>query len=287
MHSKPRPFSIKIFLPDGTPDGLKVIEKSNWTGCCVVFPRFIYPDRKQREEFNRTGVYVLVGPAEEGDLPKVYIGEGDPVKPRLEQHYAKKDFWTRGVFFTAKDGSLNKAHVQHLESRLVQLAVEAKRANLDNGNNPQLPALSEPETADAESFLSDILSIFPLIGLTAFEKPLVTPNSKGNLKLEGKGIKAEGYESPQGFVVLKGSRSVIQETASIHAYMKTLRSELKSNQVLIENDGSFLFTQDYVFNSPSTAAGVILGRAANGRIEWKDAKNRTLKEIQEKQVEIN
>lgn len=281
-----RPFSLKIFLPDGIPDGLKIIEKSNWIGCGVVFPRSLFPDRKHREEFNRTGVYVLVGPAEEGDLPTIYIGEGDPVKPRLEQHYAKKDFWTWGVFFNAKDGSLNKAHVQHLEARLVQLAGEAKRATLDNGNKPQLPALSEPEKADAESFLADILSIFPLIGLTSFEKPAVTANPKSNLKMEGKGIKAEGHESPQGFVVLKGSRSVIQETASIHAYMKTLRAELKANGVLVEQDGSYLFSQDYVFNSPSTAAGVVLGRAANGRTEWKDAKNRTLKEIQEQQVTL-
>lgn len=282
-----RPFQIKIFLPDGIPDGLKIIEKSNWTGCGVVFPRALFPERKQREEFDRIGVYVLVGPAEEGDLPTIYIGEGDPVKPRLEQHYAKKDFWTWGVFFNAKDGSLNKAHVQHLEARLVQIAGEAKRASLDNGNKPQLPALSEPEKADAESFLVDMLSIFPLIGLTSFEKPIATTNHKKSLRVEGKGIKAEGHESPQGFVVLKGSRSVIQETASIHAYMKTLRAELKANGVLVEHDGSYLFSQDYVFNSPSTAAGVILGRAANGRTEWKDAKNRTLKEIQEKRVEEN
>jgi len=278
------PFSLKIFLPDGIPDGLKIIEKSNWTGCGVVFPRSLFPDRKQREEFNRTGVYILVGPAEDGDLPTIYIGEGDPVKPRLEQHYAKKDFWTWGVFFNAKDGSLNKAHVQHLESRLVQIASEAKRATLDNGNKPQLPALSEPEKADAESFLSDMLSIFPLIGLTSFEKPSGSSNAKNVLKVEGKGVKAEGHEAPQGFVVLKGSRSVIQETASIHVYMKTLRAELKANGVLAEQEGSFLFTQDYVFNSPSTAAGVVLGRTANGRIEWKDKSNKTLKEIQEQQV---
>ncbi len=40
-------------------------------------------------------------------------------------------------------------------------------------------------------------------------------------------------------------------------------------------------TQDYIFNSPSTAAGVLLGRSANGRLEWQDAAGRTLKDIQE------
>jgi hypothetical protein len=35
------------------------------------------------------------------------------------------------------------------------------------------------------------------------------------------------------------------------------------------------------FSSPSTAAAVVLGRSANGRVEWKAVDGRTLKEIQE------
>ena len=42
-----------------------------------------------------------------------------------------------------------------------------------------------------------------------------------------------------------------------------------------------VLTQDYTFASPSMAAGVLLGRTANGRTEWKDAKGRTLKKLQE------
>jgi hypothetical protein len=32
-----RPFSIKMFVPDGDPDGLRIVEKSNWTSVGVVF----------------------------------------------------------------------------------------------------------------------------------------------------------------------------------------------------------------------------------------------------------
>jgi hypothetical protein len=46
-------------------------------------------------------------------------------------------------------------------------------------------------------------------------------------------------------------------------------------------DGLYQFTQDYSFSSPSTAATVVLGRNAAGRIEWKAADGRTLKELQE------
>jgi len=46
-------------------------------------------------------------------------------------------------------------------------------------------------------------------------------------------------------------------------------------------DGVYRFTQDYVFSSPSNAAATVLGRGANGRVEWKGADGRTLKELQE------
>lgn len=62
--------------------------------------------------------------------------------------------------------------------------------------------------------------------------------------------------------------------------MFDLREELIANDVLRREGDYFRFTQDYVFSSPSTAAAVVLGRSANGRIEWKDGKGRTLKELQ-------
>ena len=128
-----RPYSIRIFLPGGDPEGLRTIEKSNWSGCGLVIPRALLAEAKGREELKRTGVYVLLGPPEESGLPRVYIGEGDPVGPRLESHAAKKDFWTTAIAFTSKDGNLNKAHVQYLESHLISLAAAAKRSVLENG----------------------------------------------------------------------------------------------------------------------------------------------------------
>jgi hypothetical protein len=117
-----KPYWIRILFPDGDPDGLRTIEKSNWNGTGIIIPRTLLRESKQSPEFARTGVYVLVGPPEESGLPRIYVGEGDPIKPRLEQHAAKKDFWTSCIAFTSKDGNLNKAHVQFIESRLIELA---------------------------------------------------------------------------------------------------------------------------------------------------------------------
>jgi hypothetical protein len=214
-------------------------------------------------------------------LPRVYVGEGEIVRPRLDQHVKQKDFWTHAVVFTSKDQNLNKAHVQYLEARLVSLAAEAKRAELDNGNVPQLPALSEADAADAEGFLADLLLCLPVVGVSLFEKAKAGALKTQDLFLKAKGIEAGGVDSAEGFVVRAGSEAVKEEVPSIHAYLRELRQSLLAQGVLEDAGAVYRLTQDYTFNSPSTAAGVLLGRSANGRTEWRDTKGRTLKEIQE------
>ena len=114
------PFSRRIFVADGDPDGLRVVERSNLIGKALIFPRALLPKVKQRDELGQTGVVLLLGPRDDGEGEKLYIGEGDPIRPRLESHYAQKDFWTRAVCFVAAPGQLNKAHVQFLEANLVR-----------------------------------------------------------------------------------------------------------------------------------------------------------------------
>jgi len=285
MNKSPGGFSVRIYIPWGEPEGMRIVEKSNWTGQGLVFPRAEFAEVRTREELKRTGVYVLWGPGESTQLLRVYVGEGDAVLPRLEQHAKQKDFWTHAIVFTSKDQNLNKAHVKYLEARLLQLAAEAKRAELENGNIPQLPTLSEADTADAEGFLDNILLCLPIVGLNVFEKAKVAGSVSGDLMLKGKGIEARGRESAEGFVVRAGSEAVKQEAPSIHSYMRELRRTLLAQGVLEDADEVYRLTQDYIFNSPSTAAGVLLGRPANGRKEWKDQQGHTLKEIQEAEIE--
>jgi Domain of unknown function (DUF4357) len=281
--------SIRVFLADGTPDGLRLVEKSNWTGLGIVCPRSQYPDARQRGEFARPGIYVLVGPGDAA-LPQVYIGEAEELRGRLDNHYQNKDFWTRVVAFTSKDGNVNKAHVRYLESRLVALANAAKRAELANGTAPALPALSEPDTADVENFLREMLLIFPILEVTAFQvsgapahapSPQASPDLvEASLHLAGPQTDATGVDTAQGFLVKAGSRGRAQEVPSMHEWLRNIRKSL-IGQGILAIDGDHLFlTQDYAFDSPSSAAGVLLGRAANGRTEWKDAHGNTLKQLQ-------
>ena len=276
-----RGFKLIIFLVDGVPEGLRTVEKSNWTGKGVVCPRPVFPTAKTRADFSRAGVYVLVGPSSETGSTQIYIGEGDPIRPRLESHASKKDFWTSAIFFTSKDENLNKVHVQYLEARLIQLAAEAKRCELENGNAPQLPSLSEADVAEVEGFLDEMLLCFPVIGLPVFEKPSQPEPKAIRLKINSKGVVAQGYESLQGFVVTKSSEAVITEVPSIHGYLSQLRKDMLGSGILQHLGQKLIFSQDYEFNSPSTAAGVVLGRSSNGRTEWTTVDGVTLKQLQE------
>ncbi len=174
------PFTLRIFVPDGDPEGVRIIDRMNWTGLGIVFPREKWPATKQRSEFSRPGVYILTGyRSAEDELPTIYIGEGDVLRSRIDSHFQNKDFWDRGIVFTASNNSLNKAHVRWLESALVSRATQAKQCLLDNGTEPQQVGLSEAERADTEAFLREVLQILPLVGLRAFEipKPVVTPQA--------------------------------------------------------------------------------------------------------------
>jgi hypothetical protein len=130
--------------------------------------------------------------------------------------------------------------------------------------------------------LEDVLLCLPILGISVFEKPAAPAVTSTTLFISAKGITARGFESPQGFVVKAGSGVVLDEVPSIHSYLHELRQDLKEKSVISSES---VFNQDYVFSSASTAAGVILGRSANGRTEWKDVQGRTLKAIQDNELE--
>lgn len=285
--TKQRGTSISLFLVDGTPDGLWLVEKSLWTGVALMAPRSRYSELRDRPEMTRPGVYVLVGPAENGaKSSRIYVGETDVLRARLDQHQKAKEFWTKVVVFTAKDANLNKAHVRYLEARLLSLATEANRAELENSTGSMLPTLSEADEADMEAFLDDMLLIYPVLGVNAFERvDEAGVSAVERLHLKGRDAEGEGHEASGGFVVYEGAMARTDPVPSSHDYINELRSVLVREGVLVPDGGRLRLTQDYVFSSPSNAAMVLMGRTANGRIEWKNAQGVTLKELQERAID--
>jgi hypothetical protein len=72
-----QPFALRVFVPSGIPEGLRIVEKSNWSGIGFVVPRSQLAEFLVRPEAQRPGVYVLLGPEADGSDELAYIGETD------------------------------------------------------------------------------------------------------------------------------------------------------------------------------------------------------------------
>lgn len=165
------PFTIRIFVPEGDPEGVRIIDRLSSTGIFYAFPRTKWESIKNRAEMDYAGVYFLSGYENpEDELPTVYVGQADVIKNRIEQHLKKKEFWDKAVLFVSAN-KLNSTHAKWLEHALIRRALEAKRSKLDNGNSPQEPNISEAERAEMNVFLEEIYQTLPLVGLRAFEIP--------------------------------------------------------------------------------------------------------------------
>jgi len=164
------PFTIRIFVPDGDPDGLRIIDRQSSPSQFFVFPRNKWDQIKAREELTGAGVYILIGYSDsDDDLPTVYVGQADNVRNRIDQHQKGKDFWEKAVIFVSEN-KINSTHAKWLEYALVKRVLDAGRSRVENGNSPSEPTISEPEKAEMKVFLSEILQTLPIAGIKAFEK---------------------------------------------------------------------------------------------------------------------
>jgi hypothetical protein len=228
---------------------------------------------------------VLVGPADDPRSEgRIYVGEGNDPRHRLDEHHASKDFWNRLVLFTSVGNGLNKATIRYLEARLVELVANAGRAELDNGNAPALPPLSEADRADAEAFLADMLIIYQLLGISSFES-LEKAAAGTRLHISGPDASADGAEVEDGFMVFAGGLARAEAVDSTPHWARNLRETLIESGVLVADGGKSLrLTANHKFSSPSAAAATVLGRSANGTEEWRDEAGESLKVIRAKSV---
>jgi len=182
------PFSITLFATSGDPEGIRHVDKSNWSGCGVVFTKDL--SRGLREPgIDQAGLYILVGNAAE---ETIYIGEADPVGDRLRTHAANKDGWVWGVYFFERNHKIGKTEVQYSEAALVALAKRHDRAILLNKNNPSEPTMAPMAKASAQAFLADMLLILPMLGINAF-----SPQKQRDLTdvVQPAGPESEGFDT--------------------------------------------------------------------------------------------
>lgn len=287
---------LTVYMIDGTEYGPRLSEIGNWVGKAIYSPRSTLNNIIGRAEFDNPGIYCLKDdPREEIFDEKIYIGEAENIRTRLKQHLSdpNKDF-KEIIFFISKDELLTKTQIKYLESRLIQLAIDAKTAEIENSNSPALPTLHEADISDMEYFLDQMKLILPVMGFkflisstiknTAKIEP--TQSKQDTLKFEIKtsSFKAKMYESDQGYIVEKGSQAKKDLSTSCTETYRKLRTKLLETNILIENGDKLEFAEDAIFSSPSAASNMVLGRNSNGFTEWVTENGKTFRQIQE---EIN
>lgn len=284
MQEKKHGKTIKLFLVDGDPDGKIICELSNWDGKAYKIPRQQVAEYKS--ELNFTAVYLLLGKAESPDSkPLVYIGETENFCQRLNNHESKKDFWNETIVFTRKDTSLiNKAHVKYLEAELYKIAKEVGRYEMENNKQtPNKPTIAESDEAEMDEFIDYVKILTDALGHKVFEPlPSITIEETKKLRLKTKDVEAYGVWTSEGFTVFQDSQARLDTLPSIGDTIKKLIKKLKKEEVLVEKEGKLVFSTDYSFSSPSSAAGVVVGGNASGLDQWKNAEGKSLKELEAK-----
>lgn len=289
--------SINLFLMDGDASGRMKCTLANWTGVAYKIPRTELDKCKERDDLKQSGVYFLFGTSDETGKGVVYIGQagarknGEGILNRLQEHKRnpEKDYWTEAIVFTTSNNSFGPTEISYLENRFCNLAIEANRYEVKNGNDPTHGNITEEKESEMEEFIDYAKVIMGTLGHKLFEpisKPAVkqtedsvTPplestsfHLERTIKNIGK-VEADGSQTAEGFVVLHGSHVSLVDDDTIPAVIKEQRKKAS-----IDDQG--ILQEDMLFSSPSYAAMFVIGKSANGLTSWKTADGRTLKSLE-------
>jgi len=282
---------------DGEAGGRIKCTLANWTGVAYKIPRTELDKCKERDDLKQSGVYFLFGTSDETGKGVVYIGQagarknGEGILNRLQEHKRnpEKDYWTEAIVFTTSNNSFCPTEISYLENRFCNLALEANRYEVKNGNDPTPGNITEEKESEMEEFIDYAKVIMGTLGHKLFEpiSKTVSQAAKGtsailkdhsNLHLErtikriGK-VEADGSQTSEGFVVFKGSHISLADDNTIPVVIKERRKN-----ALIDEQG--VLQEDMLFTSPSYAAMFVIGKSANGLTSWKTADGKTLKSLE-------
>jgi hypothetical protein len=246
-----------------------------------MIPRNKLKDILQREELCSQAVYFLIGESEEG-LSRVYVGEAEDFRARIQQHNKTKDYWNAAVCFISKDENLNKAHVKYLESSIIKEMNRIQRVEMENGNVAAMPKLSESDKADMDLFLENIRIVLSTLGMVFLEDVAVHDRETEEVYfVKGRGADAMIKLTNEGYVIQSGSIISGTETSSFKGHPLSAKRLLFFSSTESEKlpDGNYKLLGTKIFSSPSTAAAFILGRSTNGWAALKDKIGKTLDEL--------
>lgn len=282
--------TISLYLLNGSVTGIIKYTLPNWTGVIYKIPRTELDNCRSRADLQQSGVYFLFGKSDETGESVVYVGQaglrknGNGLLGRILEHSRnpEKDYWTEAVTITTTNNSFGPTEISYLENQFTQLAKNANRYIVKNGNDPNPGNITEEKESELEEFIDYAKVVMGIVGHKVFipldEVIDNTPNENVvMLYLKKRGAEATGLLTSEGVVVCKGSKINTTPTPSCPDWIKNLRKEYTSK--INEN---FILTDNIVFPSPSAASGFCVFGADNGRLSWKNEAGKNLKELENK-----
>ena len=285
--------TLKVIIHTENPHDHQKVRKGKLDCVMTVLSRRFceIADLSKIEEMDRPCLYLLV---DEGR--KAYIGQTTSFRVRVKDHLGKKRWWTRAYVFVSGSNQYDQASITYLEYLAIREGLATGLYDLsENGQKPTKPILQEGDSSDYDEIFEGIKFFLNYERCFVFVKPEV--NTKPEEPLQQKVVVpqpaakeyplfflrhtnhtcvARGYPLNDGtnsFVVLKGSEISVKESNTKGG---SARVEMLKHCTLY-GDERYVLNEDFVFDSPSGAAGACLGRSSNGYDVWKTEAGVTLK----------
>lgn len=278
--------NINLFLMDGEVNGRIKCTIPNWTGLAFKIPRTSLDLCKYRPKLKQTGIYMLFGGNDSTGKQAAYVGQagvrknGEGILNRLQEHNRnpKKDYWNEAIVITTSNDSMGPTEISYLEHRFCQIAIEANRYEVKNGNDPTPGNPSEEKMSELEDFIDYARVVVGMLGHKVFV-PLIseeiTPIEVQEFICTRNGVMAFAVRTSDGFVLKKGSMITDKLTNSCPEYVIKKRQQCKD---IIDSKNTL--TENILFNTPSGASSFVCGASTNGNVEWKTKDGKLLKEVE-------
>ena len=290
--------NINVFMRDGSLDGIIKCTTANWTGAVYKIPIKKLDSCKEIKDLKNSGVYFLMGALDENSEPAIYVGQarsrknGEGTNQRLNEHNSKSEevFWSEAIVLTTSNNSLGATEISYLENRFFSLAKEAHRYDVINNNEPPKGNVTEEKESELEEFIENARLVMSVLGHRVFEPIVKTTEDHDNLpcanalgdvvflikqEIKGDEVNARAIRTPEGIVVLSGSK--LREKPVESCPPDALNNRKKYKGAIDENN---VLHEDIVFDTPSSAAKFVLLRSSNGLTEWKTEDGVTLKQYE-------
>ena len=273
--TKLNPRLIQTYLPDGTLEGLRVIELSESLVKAFVIPRIKLNTAKDREELRRPAIYLLIN---SGDN-QVYIGESENFFHRVKTHDQDKDFWDIAVAIVSGTNSLEKSDVKYLESLAVEKAKATAAMDVLNKTVPVRNNVHEFKVHSLQVILDDVALIAESLGYSIFATK--HDESADTWFCVTKLTNAKAQFRGDKFIVLSGS---IIDKSCAPSWASDWPKSFAEREDIFRKQGKDLgdrieLVESVPFRSPNHAGGMVAGRSVNAWTTWKDADGKTMGEV--------